>query len=88
VSRRDPIRLTEAELRGAVLYGAAELIDDRERVIDILASVTMRNQPPPDEEGMKGMRAVLSKTAPKRMGIRIRPERIVSWDHRKLGGAY
>jgi len=88
VSRRDPIRLTEAELRGAVLYGAAELIDDRERVIDILASVTIRNQLRPDEEALKGRHAVPSKTAPKRMGIRTRPERIVSWDHRKLGGAY
>jgi len=77
-----------AELRGAVLYGDAELIDDTERVIDILAAVTTRDQPAPDEEGMKGMRKVLATTASKRTGIRIRPGRIVSWDHRKLDGAY
>ena len=77
-----------AELRGAVLYGDAELIDDTERVIDILAAVTTRGQPAPDEEGMKGMRKVLATTASKRTGIRIRPGRIVSWDHRKLDGAY
>ena len=77
-----------SELRGAVLYGTAQLIDDTEQVLDILAAVSTRNQPPLDDEQKSGMRAVLSKTAPKRIGIRIRPERVVSWDHRKLGGTY
>jgi len=76
-----------AELRGVVIYGSAELIDDTERVLDILASVSTRNQPL-DDEAKEGMRKVLSTTAPKRIGIRIAPDRIVSWDHRKLGGKY
>lgn len=76
-----------AELRGAVLYGKAELIDDTERVIDILATVSTRNQPI-DDDAKEGMRKVLARTAPKRIGIRLKPDRVVSWDHRKLGGAY
>ncbi len=76
-----------AELRGAVLYGKAELIDDTERVIDILSAVATANQPL-DDEAKQGMRTVLAKTAPKRIGIRVAPERVVSWDHRKLGGKY
>lgn len=76
-----------AELRGAVLYGEAELLDDTERVIDILSSVATRNQPV-DDAARQGMRQVLSRTAPKRIGIRVAPDRIVSWDHRKLGGKY
>jgi PPOX class probable F420-dependent enzyme len=75
------------KLRGVVIYGKAELIDDTERVLDVLATVSTRNQPL-DDEAKEGMRKVLAKTAPKRMGIRVAPDRIVSWDHRKLGGVY
>ena len=32
--------------------------------------------------------AMIEKQAPKRIGMRFTPTRIVSWDHRKLGGAY
>jgi len=76
-----------SELRGAVLYGTAELLDDTEKVLDILASVSRRAQPL-DENAREGMRKVLAATAPKRVGIRVRPKRIVTWDHRKLGGVY
>jgi len=77
-----------SELRGAVLYGKAELIDDTDRVLDILSTVAMANQPEVDEKAMKAVRQGLLATAKKRVGIRIRPERVVSWDHRKLGGVY
>ena len=32
--------------------------------------------------------AMVEKQAPKRVGLRFTPTRIVSWDHSKLGGAY
>ena len=32
--------------------------------------------------------AMIEKQAPKRVGLRFTPTRIVSWDHRKLGGVY
>jgi PPOX class probable F420-dependent enzyme len=32
--------------------------------------------------------AMIAKQAPKRIGITLAPTRIVSWDHRKLGGVY
>jgi len=76
-----------SELRGVVIYGNAELVDDTGKVLDILAEVSSRNQPL-DDAAKAGMRAVLAKTASKRVGIRVKPERIVSWDHRKLGGVY
>ena len=31
---------------------------------------------------------MVEKQAPKRVGLRFTPTRIVSWDHSKLGGAY
>ncbi|MGH7287630.1 MAG: pyridoxamine 5'-phosphate oxidase family protein [Myxococcota bacterium] len=77
------------ELRGVVIYGKAELVRDKERVLDILARVSSKsaggagNAPDPEQ-----LRGALMATVPKRTGIRIRPERIVSWDHRKLGGVY
>jgi hypothetical protein len=32
--------------------------------------------------------AMVDKQAPKRIGLRFMPTRIVSWDHSKLGGTY
>jgi PPOX class probable F420-dependent enzyme len=77
-----------SELRGAVLYGKAELIDDTDRVLDILSTVALANQPEVEGEAQEAVRQGLLATAKKRVGIRVRPERIVSWDHRKLGGTY
>jgi PPOX class probable F420-dependent enzyme len=76
-----------SELRGVVIYGTAELVEDTEKVLDILAEVSSRNQPL-DEAGKAGLRKALLATAAKRVGIRVKPEHVVSWDHRKLGGVY
>ena len=34
------------------------------------------------------IREMVAKQAPKRIGLRFVPSRVVSWNHRKLGGAY
>jgi PPOX class probable F420-dependent enzyme len=34
------------------------------------------------------VREIVAKQAPKRIGLRFAPTRVVSWDHRKLGGTY
>jgi PPOX class probable F420-dependent enzyme len=76
-----------AELRGVVLYGRVELLRDTPAVLDILQRVTRKSGgagDAPDEAVREGLR----RTAAKRVGLRIRPERVVSWDHRKLGGTY
>ena len=78
-----------SELRGVLIYGKAELVRDKEQVLDVLARVSAKsaggagNAPDPG-----ALRSALMATVPKRTGIRIRPERVVSWDHRKLGGVY
>ena len=70
------------ELRGVVLYGIAELIDDTDEVKRILGAIALRQGEPSDEsdEALAGRHLI----AEKRTGIRVRPRRIVSWDHRKL----
>ncbi len=76
-----------SELRAAVMYGTAELIEDTEKVADILEAITLRTGGAPGVDPAS-FRAGLVKRAEKRTGIRIVPSKIVSWDHRKLGGKY
>ncbi len=92
--RRDPrvAVLVEAgevyqELRGVVMYARAEVIDDVERVIDTLLAANKMHAGG-DPEATRAIREGMRKNASKRVLIRVRPERIVSWDHAKLGGAY
>jgi predicted kinase len=70
-----------------VLYGEAELVRETPAVLDILARVTARTGGAPDADA-DVLRAGLEATARKRTGIRVQPTRVVSWDHRKLGGVY
>lgn len=77
-----------SNLKGVVIYGKAELIRDTEQVVEILTRVSTKTLDNPDDKARDGIRNAVRGTAPKRTGIRIRPERIVSWDHSKLGGVY
>jgi PPOX class probable F420-dependent enzyme len=92
--KRDPrvTLLAEAgevysELRGVVISGEAEVDAEVENVFQVLRKVSARNGAIGSEESpaiLEGLRA----TAKKRCLIRVRPEKVVSWDHRKLGGVY
>lgn len=77
-----------AQLIGVVLYGRAQVIDDLEVVTQTLIAVTTRGQAALDPAAREGMAKVVQKTAAKRVCIVVKPERVVSWDHRKLGGSY
>jgi PPOX class probable F420-dependent enzyme len=90
--RRDP-RLTcmvEAgdvynELRGVELIAHAEMTEDEDEVLRFGVAQWERYQ------GVKVGEATLpavKKMAAKRVVVRIVVDRVVSWDHRKLGGAY
>ena len=71
------------ELKGVVLYGHAELIRDPERVIDTLIEANKLG----DRADPK-VRDMMRSNAAKRVLIEIKPEKVVSWDHSKLGGVY
>ncbi len=89
--RRDP-RLTclvEAgkryeKLRGVQVKGQAIIYDDLETVQRIGALIWERYTGPLNED----TRAMVTAQAAKRVVIMVKPIEIVSWDHRKLGGAY
>ena len=73
-----------AELRGILMYGVAELVQNVERVTDMLMAVSSRQ----GGAELGDLRPQLRQSAEKRTGIRVRPDKIVSWDHRKLGDVY
>ena len=69
------------ELRGVSLNGTAMLIDDPERVADLAQHVVRRNYPEtPEDEVPEAARGL----ARKRTGVVVQPEKIFSWDHRRL----
>jgi PPOX class probable F420-dependent enzyme len=76
-----------AQLRGVVLYGRCEVIDDLDAVTATLIDIT-GGAAANDPAAREGMAKVVQGTAAKRVLLRTRPDRIVSWDHRKLGGRY
>jgi len=77
------------ELRGVVLYGKAELVDDFELACDTLLRAGGRGEGlPKDATAAKQVMEAMRKNAEKRYVIRVKPDRVVSWDHAKLGGTY
>lgn len=76
-----------AELKGALLYGRAELIAEPERVAETMTRVSARIAGTDTAQGAS-LDAGLRAQAAKRVVIRVVPERVVTWDHHKLGGVY
>jgi PPOX class probable F420-dependent enzyme len=76
------------ELRGVVLYGQAEIEPETGRVLDVLTKVSSRYTDGGSSAPAEALRQGLLATARKRVALRVAPQRVVSWDHRKLGGVY
>jgi PPOX class probable F420-dependent enzyme len=70
-----------AELRGVMVRGHCEIIEDVDAVKAAFAARGEGQVPRAPAPG-----AVAS--APKRVVLKIVPHRVTSWDHRKLGGRY
>jgi PPOX class probable F420-dependent enzyme len=73
------------ELRGVSMTGHAVLSDDRQDVLRVGEAVLLAAPGGKDDPLAP---VILAKTAPKRVAITVKATRIVSWDHRKLGGGY
>jgi PPOX class probable F420-dependent enzyme len=74
-----------SELRGVSISGRAELCDDPEVVRRYAIELVRRNQPEvPDDAVSEAAR----RLAAKRTVVVVEPEKIMSWDHRKLAGVY
>lgn len=73
------------ELRGVSINGRAELYDTPDQVFRYALAVTRKNNPGLAPEQQDAAAKMMSQ---KRTAVVVKPQRIVSWDHRKLGGRY
>ncbi|MGH9139221.1 MAG: pyridoxamine 5'-phosphate oxidase family protein [Acidimicrobiales bacterium] len=72
------------QLRGVELVGRGEVITERDAVMEAGAKVYERYFGPVTDE----TRPILETVGAKRHAVRIHVDKLVSWDHRKLGGVY
>lgn len=72
--------LTYDTLRGVALEGTAEIFDDEDSCLRAGISVWERYNGPYTEE----MRPAVDAMMHKRVAVRVVPQRVRSWDHRKL----
>lgn len=75
------------ELKSIVIYTEVELLDDVAATRDILYNISVQRGDIEDD-GNETIREGMMKTAEKRMGMRFTPDKMVTWDHSKLGGVY
>ncbi len=73
-----------AELRGVQLTGAAELSHDEDRICRIVADLMVKYEGLDPAHRDAAAEAYRPRAA-KQVAIRISPEHVTSWDHRKLG---
>ncbi|WP_433525595.1 pyridoxamine 5'-phosphate oxidase family protein [Nocardia pseudovaccinii] len=72
---------TYDQLRGVSIEGHAEIIDDPDKLFAVGESVWERYTGPYSEE----VRPLVEQMLNKRIAVRVVPDRLRSWDHRKLG---
>jgi PPOX class probable F420-dependent enzyme len=78
------------ELRGAMFECDVEVERETGAVTGYGMAIFERYAPRDSDGGElpPEVRQMVEKQAPKRIGMRFRPTRTVTWDHRKLGGTY
>ena len=72
------------ELRGVQINGTVTLVHDPDEIRELMKAVLGRNHEMDD----KTLEIAAEHGSKKRVGAIIEPTKIVSWDHRKLGGGY
>ena len=73
----------QQELRGVELVGSAEVLDAPDQLWELGVSMYERYFGPYTEEARPAVEAMLHK----RVAVRMRADRIVSWDHSKIAAA-
>lgn len=73
------------ELRGVSITGRAEIVRDYDQIYDIGSAVVTRMLNAESFEALGDFgRETVEKQATKRVGVIIHPEKVASWDHRKM----
>lgn len=71
---------TYDQLRGVSIEGRAEIVDDHEALFAVCRDVWERYTAPYSEEARPAVEQMMHK----RVAVRVVPQRMRSWDHRKL----
>jgi PPOX class probable F420-dependent enzyme len=69
------------ELRGVTVKGRAEIVDAGDRLLELMRVLVDRNHP---GMGPEQAAAIAAQMARKRVVVVVYPEKVISWDHRKL----
>ena len=72
---------TYDQLRGVSIEGHAEIVDDHDTLFAVCRNVWERYTGPYTDELLPTVEQMMNK----RVAVRVVPDRIRSWDHRKLG---
>jgi general stress protein 26 len=72
-----------SEFVGVMIRGRCEVIDDPAQV-----EMVIRESAAKAGRGAGRVEPGALTSAPKRVVLKVTPEKVASWDHRKLGGAY
>lgn len=72
---------TYDQLRGVSVQGRAEIVDGGERLLELMEVIVSRNHPglPPAQ-----ITETAVNMARKRVVVVVKPDKVISWDHRKL----
>jgi PPOX class probable F420-dependent enzyme len=74
-----------SELRGVSIRGTARLLEEYDDIRALGARVVARMAGVPDVADLGELgEQILDKQATKRVGVVIEPEKVASWDHRKM----
>ena len=73
-----------AKLKGVEIVGTGEVVTDRDAVMEIGRSVFERYTGPWSDAAAPAV----EQMGAKRHAVRVVPEKMVTWDHTKLGGVY
>ena len=74
---------TYDQLRGVSIRGRAEIVAEGAELLRLMSLLIDHHSPGQSPEALAAMTA---KMAEKRIVVVVRPEKTMSWDHRKLGG--
>lgn len=70
-----------SDFRGLLIRGRCEIIEDPQQVETFMRRVRA-------QQGTPASPTEAITSAPKRVLLKITPEKVASWDHTKLGGKY
>lgn len=80
------------ELKGVMIKGMATLVDDPAYTLEIYVALARRYPffpgSPAGSVDDDAVRAAFEGYAAKNTAVIVEPQRVISWDHTKLGGGY